>query len=434
MINRYILVFLTLFSPFCGFSQKNKGLQVLVYGYGADAYAAALQSSMSNLNTVWLVNGESMLPELTSEYVSVGSAAGLDAGIWADLLARTLRGTKPDDSLSAVAKRRINPRIVQNIMDSVLTSRRNLTVVTSAQVQSVKKSGKAWQVELADKRRYKVHALVDASVDGFLARLAVGHADSVRVRTALPDEYIREAPYTGLARTGVAVGASGHRGYTLPLATVVPAGDGNLFYTRRWPAVTDQISGTVDDVPLLMHIGQAVGAAAAYTAFYRTTPDKLDARSIQGELLQYGARLVPFVDVPINSPHFAAIQRVGATGVLIGRSDADGRLAFDPESFVTAEEIKPVLNQLFSRSQIWFVNHPSVDTLTLADLLSYIKFVGQRGEELEGQLQKYWKRRFQLDDPYEVQQPVNRRVFAVLMDIYCRPFDVKVGMDGIIQR
>src|SRR5690606_4343200 len=113
---------------------QSKRPQVLVYGYGVDAYAAALQSSWSNLNTVWVINGDKMVPELTSEMISIPSNAGLDAGIWAGLLARTLRQDKPSDSLSAAAKRRINPRIVQNVIDSIVKATPNLTVIEQGQV------------------------------------------------------------------------------------------------------------------------------------------------------------------------------------------------------------------------------------------------------------------------------------------------------------
>jgi len=434
MNKRYSLFCLLLALPFIGLSQKSKRPQVLVYGYGADAYAAALQSSMSNLNTVWVVNGDKIMPELTSDFIAVTSATRLDAGVWANLLAKTLRHDKRSDSLSTIAKRRINPRIVQNVVDSTLKAYKNLTIIEQGQLRSVKKSGKDWQVELADRSRFKIRAVVDASEDAYLYRLATGNTDSLNVRTSLSPDYFQTGAYDGLSRTSVAVGDAGGRVFTLPLPALMPADDSNLFVTRRLPTVQRLLSDTADDIPLLMHVGQAVGAAAAYTAFFKTTTDKLDARNVQGELLQYGARLMPFVDVSIESPYFAATQRVGATGILLGRMATDGRLYFDPDAMVTAGEIKPVLNQLFSRSQIWFVNYANVDTLTLADLFSYIKFVGQRGNELEGQVQKNWKRRFQLDGEYDEQQPISRKLFAVLLDAYCKPFDVKIGLDGTIQR
>src|SRR5690606_32292478 len=197
--------------------------------------------------------------------------------------------------------------------------------------------------------------------------------------------------------------------------------------------VQQLFTDAASDIPLMMHVGQAVGAAAAYTAFYKVTPDKLDVRSVQGELLQYGGRLMPFVDVPLESPHFGAIQRVGATGMLLGRKDEHGGLYFDADAPVTADEVKPVLNALFSRSQIWFIDHADIDTFTIADLFSYIKFVGQRGNELEAQVQKNWER-YHFDGGFDEQQQATRAQVAVLLDAYCDPFDVKVGLDGTIQR
>lgn len=431
MDKRYVFFFLLLVVPFWGSAQRKRP-QVLVYGYGADAYAAAIQSAMSNLNTVWVVNGDGMLPELTSEFVSLTNNAHLDAGIWAALLAGTKK-EKPSDSLSAAVKRRINPQLIQNTMDSVLKSFNNLTVIEAVTLRGVKKSGKNWRVELSDRSHFKVGAVVDASTDAALYRMVHGTVDSFRVRKDLPADYFQSVPYVGIARTGVAVGERDGHSFTLPLGALVPEGEDNLFLTRYIPAVQQLTTGAASDIPLLMHVGQAVGAAAAYTAFFKTTPDKLDVRTVQGELLQYGARLIPFVDVPLESPHFDAIQRVGATGMLLGREGEGGRLYFDGGAAVTADEIRPVLNALFSRSQIWFINHAEVDTFTMADLFSYIKFVGQRGNELEEQVEKYWKRRFHFEGEFDEQQQATRMHVAVLLDVYCGLFDVKVGLGGSIQ-
>lgn len=432
MDKRYVFFCLLLIIPFLGYAQRKRP-QVLIYGYGADAYAAALQSAMSNLNTVWVVNADRMMPELTSEFVSITNNANLDAGIWANLLA-AIKGGKVSDSVSNATKRRINPRLTQDRVDSVLNVFHNLTVIEGGTLRAVKKSGKNWRIELNDRRRFKVRSVVDASMDGQLYQMAYGTLDSFRVRTDIQADYFRLVPYNGLGRTGVAVGERDGKGYSLPLASLVPAGEDNVFLIRYIPAVQRLLTNTEADIPLLMHVGQAVGAAAAYTAFYQSTPAKLDVRSVQGELLQYGARLIPFVDVPLESPHFNAIQRVSATGMLLGRYDEGGGLHFDADSAVTAEEIKPVLNSLFSRSQIWFINHADVDTFTMADLFSYIKFVGQRGDELEQQVQKNWKRRYHFEGEYDEQQRATRRQVAVLLDVYCDPFDVKVWLDGTIHR
>ncbi|MGV3762327.1 FAD-dependent oxidoreductase [Parapedobacter sp.] len=432
MDKRYVFFCMFLVIPFLGNAQRKRP-QVLVYGYGPDAYAAAIQSAMSNLNTVWVVNGDRLVPDLTSEFISLTNNAHLDAGVWANLLAATKK-EKASDSLVAVVKRRINPQLVQNAVDSILKTFDNLTVIEGGTLRSVKKSGKNWRVELNDRSRFKVRAIIDASTDARLYSMVYGTVDSFRVRKDIPADYFRSVPDAGLARTGVAVGEQDGYGYTLPLGALVPRGEENLFLTRFIPAVQQLATGAEADIPLLMHVGQAVGAAAAYTAFFKTTPDKLDARSVQGELLQYGVRLLPFVDVPLESPHFDAVQRVGATAMLLGRTGEDGQLYFDGDAIVTADEVRPVLNSLFSRSQIWFINHDDVDTLTMADLFSYIKFVGQRGDELEEQVEKYWKRRYHFQGEYDEKQQATRTHVAVLLDAYCDPFDVKVGLDGSIQR
>lgn len=433
MNKRYTFFWLFLVLPFAGLSQS-KQPQVLIYGSGADAYAAALQSAMSNLNTVWILEGDQMVPRLTTQATSIISGENLDAGLWADFLARTLKHDKRSDSLSVIAKKRISPQIAQNVIDSTIKATKNLTVVREADLSDVRRRGKYWQVALTTRERYRVRAVVDASADADLYRLAFGDGELIKTRSVLESDYFRSTTYDERWRTGVAVGHVNGWAFTLPLAALVPADDSNLFVTRTAPSLKSLLTQTPEDIPLLMHVGQAVGAAAAYTAFFKTTSDKLDVRKIQGELLQYGARLMPFTDIHIEDEHFAAIQRIGSTGLLKGTTDASGALRFHPDSAVTASELQPVLNQLFSRSQIWFIDHPGLDSLRLTDLFSLIKYIGQRGDELERQVEKNWSRRFHFEGEYDAQRIATRRLVAVLLDTYCKPFDVSVGLTGVIQR
>ncbi len=413
----------------CG---QSKRPQVLVYGSGADAFAAAMQSAMSNLNTVWLSPDEKLVPELTTEINAIESNHRLDGGIWATLLARTMNHEERNDSIAAIAKKRINPQIAENVIHDLISQYPNLTLIRGAALRSVSKSRKNWQVELSNRVRYRVRAVVDGSPDGALFRMALPDSSVGSARTLNPD-FFQHDEYNPLMRTGVAVSDLGHPPYALPLAALVPSNETNLFSTRQLRVLQSLLTGGPADVPLLMHVGQAVGAAASYAAFYGTTSDKLDLRSIQGEIMQYGARIVPFQDIPIEDPHVAAIQRVGATGLLPGSFDEHGLFAFEPDKTVSTQEIAPVMHRLYSRSQIWFTDNQA-DTMRLSDLLSLIKYVGHRGNELEGQVEKNWQRRFELDGTYDPDMPVTRRLFAVLMDAYCKPFDVKVGPDGHIYR
>ena len=432
---RNLLFVLFISVPFWGWSQsKSKRPQVLVYGSGVDAYAAALQSAKSNLNTVWVLEGSQVAPALTAQPTTVTSGANLDAGLWADFLAQTLNHEGRSDSLSAIAKKRINPQIAQNVIDSTLKTVDNLTIIEGKKPDEIRKRGKYWQLTLSSREQVRVQAVVDASADAYLFQLAYGTTDSLKTRAVIEPAYFQGSDYDERSRTGVAVGYTAQQPYTLPLAAIVPAGDSNLFMTRTASTLQALLTGGPEDIPLLMHVGQAVGAAAAYTAFFETTSDKLDARKIQGELLQYGARIMPFTDVQIDDNNFVSIQRIGATGLLKGINDGLGNLQFNPEAPVSAAEIKPVLNQLFSRSQIWFIDHPDVDTLRLSDLFSLIKYIGHRGDELEKQVAKSWSRTFHLEGEYDENHIATRRLVAVLLDAYCKPFDVNVGLTGVLQR
>lgn len=426
-----IYILFVLFAP--AVLAQSKRPQVLVYGSGAEAFAAAMQAAMSNLNTIWLSPDNKLVPELTTGFGHIAGNNRLDGGIWAILLARTVNHDDRNDSIAAIAKQRINPQLAENAINELIGRYPNLTLVRGASIRSVRKVRKNWQVELSNRVRYRVRAVVDASADDTFFQMALPDTTTVEARATLNPAYLLPGEYHPLSRTGVAVADLGHPAFTLPLATLLPSGDSNFFPVRSLPALQSLLTGTPEDIPLLMHVGQAIGAAASYAAFYETTSDKLDLRSIQGEILQYGARLIPFQDIPIESPHFAAIQRLGATGLLPGHFDDENLFVFDPNGTVSTREIAPVMDRLYSRSQIWFADNQT-DTLRLSELLSLIKYVSHRGNELEGHVEKNWVRRFQFAGQYDAGMVVTRRHFAVLMDAYCRPFDVKAGFDGTIYR
>lgn len=428
---RRITVLCVLLIPILAFGQS-KHPQVLVYGSGADAFAAAMQSAMSNLNTVWLSPDDKLVPELTTEMSVIEHNHYLDGGIWATVLAHTMSYDERNDSVSTIAKKRINPQIVENTINELIGRYPNLTLIRGAELRQVSQSRRYWRIELSNRTRYRVRTLVDASASTNLFQMALPDS-SANSHLVLTSDYFNADAYEALMRTGVAVSDLGHPPFSVPLATLVPNDDNNIFPIRNLPVMQQLMTGTISDVPLLMHVGQAIGAAAAYVAFYETTSDKIDLRSIQSEIIQYGARLIPFQDIPIESPHFQAIQRVGATGLLPGQINANGLFSFIPEGTVSTQEIAPVMDRLYSRSQIWFTDHQA-DTMRMSDLLDLIKYVSHRGNELEGHVEKNWQRRFLFNDSYDANMTITRRHFAVLMDAYCKPFDVKVGLDGTIYR
>lgn len=98
------------------------------------------------------------------------------------------------------------------------------------------------------------------------------------------------------------------------------------------------MNGTTRLQPCVLLTGQAAGVLAALSVQQRTTPAKVSVREVQKELLEAGAYLMPYIDVPYDHKHFAAIQRIGATGILKGTGIAykwANQTWFYPDSLVT---------------------------------------------------------------------------------------------------
>src|SRR5690554_6085178 len=167
----YLLIWLCLM-PALALAQAKRP-QVLVYGSGPDAFAAAIQAAMSNLNTIWLSPEDRLVPELTTEVGAIAGNDKLDGGIWASLLARTLNHEQRNDSISAIAKLRINPQIAENAINEFIGRYPHLTLVRGVALGSVRKVRKNWQVELANRAQYRVRALVDGSAEGDLITAAL---------------------------------------------------------------------------------------------------------------------------------------------------------------------------------------------------------------------------------------------------------------------
>lgn len=421
---------------------QGKKPEVLIFGNGVDAYAAAIQSAKSRLNTVWIYEAGNLKEAMDLPAGPIESHQDLHSGIWGDLLAATMGSDTRHDSLAAVALRPLNPQLILNAMEEEIKKHPHLTLIANGQIRTAKKSSSRWEIVLADRRSFKVRAVVDATEEGKISHLA----GMTNLSSAgEPENLSIEAGRFPLAlRTAVAVSTLGEPQplHYIPLALLIQQSPGgrqgnlagqNIFFTRHHSAIRTMLTHSKDDLPLLAHIGQAAGAAAGYVAFYRTSSEKIAVRQVQGELLQYGARLIPYQDVKIQDPNFAAIQRIGATGMFPGVTDEAGKYSFAPNRTVSTEEIRPVLNELYSRSQIWFSDKGD-ENFTLSKLMGLIKYISHRGNELETSIERNWERKFKFTGDYDPQLQVTRLHVAVLLDEYCKPFDVRIDLQGKITR
>jgi hypothetical protein len=224
-------------------------------------------------------------------------------------------------------------------------------------------------------------------------------------------------------------------GYTVPLGSVIFKDIDNLLVTGTAMSVSHLVNASSFYPSVQMTIGQGVGTAAAYCAFFKTTTNKLDVRKVQDELLTHKGYLMPFADVKHTDVYFRAIQQVGASGLLQGKIISNGKsgatVFFLPDSIVKTSEIKPVLLEIYTRSFIWFNKNKPGQVFTTGNLLSFISEMTLADPKtLELNVKKAWKSRYKFTSDFSADTPISRREFAVLVNLYINPFARAVDLTG----
>lgn len=104
---------------------------------------------------------------------------------------------------------------------------------------------------------------------------------------------------------------------------------------------------------------------------------------------------------------------------------------FMPDSTVTTAEIKPYLEEIYSRSFIWFNQEKPGELFTIANIISYISNMNLRDpKNLQDALQKSWKTYYHFPTEFKPDRPITRREFAVLANRFFNPFARKVDISG----
>jgi len=106
--------------------------------------------------------------------------------------------------------------------------------------------------------------------------------------------------------------------FSVPLGALVPESVDGLVVADKAISVSNVANGTTRLQPVVLLTGQAAGALAALAAKRGLEPRAVPVRDVQRALLDAGAFLLPYLDVPPGHPLFPRIQRVGATGILKG--------------------------------------------------------------------------------------------------------------------
>lgn len=210
--------------------------------------------------------------------------------------------------------------------------------------------------------------LADDELDGGLALIPYNR-EGRRLRgvVRMNINHIKDPYSTNLYRTGISVGdypVDHHHArypgnvpeiefppvpsFNIPMGTLIPEKMDGLIVCEKGISVTNIVNGTTRLQPVVMLTGQAAGVLAAISVKMKKNVREVPVRTVQEELLNAKAYLVPFVDVKPEDPAWEAIQRAGVTGILKGTGKAEGwgnKMFFYPDSMITEKELAAGLMQ-----------------------------------------------------------------------------------------
>ena len=264
----------------------------------------------------------------------------------------------------------------------------------------------------------------------------------------LADPYGQEDP---LYRTGIAVGdypvdhhhaayPEAHKlpdlhfypvpSYALPLGTLIPKDSEGLIVAEKSISVTNIVNGTTRLQPVCMLIGQAAGTLAALSVETGKDVSEVPVRDVQRSLLASNVFILPYADVAVDEPEWAAIQRIGATGLLEGEGKNIGwrnYTFFHPDTMVSNQEI---IENLESFGFTLTSDLPQEEWVTTSNLLAMLSpsIASDQNDYVVSRLQNLW---VHLDwESINPDKPLKRREVAVLLDFLLNPFARNIDHHG----
>ena len=374
---------------------------VLVVGNGNAAAAAALQSAISGVETVILLQAGGF------DISPIGD--DLSTGIQATFLKKIRDAKQIKDSTQAIT---FDKRLANDVLSDWAYSLKKLTVIKNAMWVKADGYVNSWGLKLSDGRTIRAKVLINIADTKLNSALKITAAT-----TTLPTKL----DYANtIYRTSV-VGGISHNGSSA-----------NIFSLYQF-FVPEQDNLVWISNPENMMIGQAAGATGAYSAFFSVKTSVTNLKKIQGELIAYKLDLMPFSDIKQTDSNWKAIQFVGVTGILKG-DFVGNKLLFSPEKLVTTADIKQPLKDFYYKAQIWFDDYKN-EKMTIGSSLEMISYVGNKDlETMKREIQKRWKTNYQFKTELNLERQINRRELAVLLQDYMPPFNVNVDKTGKVTR
>jgi hypothetical protein len=217
--------------------------------------------------------------------------------------------------------------------------------------------------------------------------------------------------------------------YNVPLGILIPKEHSGLIVAEKSVSVSNLLNGSTRLQPVVMQIGQAAGALAAIAVKKRLEVADVPVREVQKKLLDAGVYLMPYLDLPKTDVHFAALQRIGATGILKGKGMNVGwsnQTWFQADSLLTSEQIIAGIKEF----EPDFVSPQLSDILSVGEAIELLSaWAKQAGKTFPSEdTEKVWNDLALTN--FDIQRSITRKEMAVLIDHFFNPFDKQIDIYG----
>ena len=219
--------------------------------------------------------------------------------------------------------------------------------------------------------------------------------------------------------------------FNVPLGALIPKNISGLIVAEKGISVSNLANGTTRLQPCVLLTGQAAGVLAALSVeMKKNNAADVPVRKVQSTLLQQGAFLMPYIDVPTNHPQFAAAQRIGATGILRGTGKPNAwanQTWFYPDSLVKKDtlllDIRPFTHSINLAPTTYLSGKEALQIIESLSKSNANKKSVTASQTLLSKtpIAKLWEQwGF---GSYNPDQSITRIQFAQMLDALVNPFD-----------
>ena len=216
--------------------------------------------------------------------------------------------------------------------------------------------------------------------------------------------------------------------YTVPLGALIPANHPALILAEKSISVSNIVNGATRLQPVVLGIGEAAGVLATMALREKKPLSAVSIRRVQQLLLEQNAYIMPFLDMNPKDPHFQAMQKSGAAGILKGEGVPylwANQTWFYPDRQVSEFEVVEGLRPMYPQLKDYW--GASGDYLTGARLLVFLKMI--QPEITNENLRLAWENGA-LEGEFAWDKKLNRSEVAVVLDEVLDFFQKEVDWRG----